>query len=70
MFYSVVQIVSPGAICSYPAGKWEVGFSDTESEAYQTCARFNACRFAPDIGIVYDVECLESDESPDRAKTN
>lgn len=66
MIFSIVRITEPGAICSYPVGRFEVYFTESEYVANETCGVFNRCRYADNLGFHYAVE--EIDElSPNRA---
>lgn len=66
MIFSIVRITEPGAICSYPVGRFEVYFTESEHVANETCGVFNRCRYADNLGFSYAVEYV-GEESPDRA---
>ena len=66
-FFSIVRVVDRGAVTSYPSGVVEVGFDLDAQRAREDCRRWNEC--CRTHGVRYEVEELESDESPDRKPT-
>lgn len=64
VIFDVVQVVSPGALTSTPAGRWHVFAFDREAEAERNASACQACATVP--GIAYRVEAHD-EECPGRA---